>query len=775
MKRCLLAAGKFISCTKFNLMKGFISLFLLAFSSALSAQDTLCTYYGDNMSPVDTIRVLNIFINIIYDQCDTCDPLHGMNTPYWEPGPPNTVNINPPGYLADWMDSDFDPDHIRGSFTRILAQSSFNHLVVLGDHMTEKQGQRFYLQALIDSSIALINQKGGLHTINGHNSIHDYDGSVIRENLSFKKKGQDFNRKIDFVQFLVRNSTSQHGGLAINRGTSSIAVNTPLKADSFFYFFDAGTLQVVGDQNLAVPFIMLKEVHEMAHKLLGMTNVAHMGGSGPLNAGDLTTLGPNGGWSLLGGSYSSLVSCSGFDRWRLDWRGPTNRNYPIAVQNENADIVREDGPKSFSLRDFNTYGDAIRIKLPYIDSGALNQYLWLENHQIHANGMVDYPCYWEYECKDDGVPGIYAYYQVGKDIREGSYGEIMPYYTDHLIPVCADGKWDVVLDSDMFPACVAGGLIRVQEYISENPLSGYNDQGIHYFVSTEEDMLDWKKHRQEFVIKRQNGVLTNKLANLGDDQDAFTGNTFMNIASNPSPVNVVTYHHTRHANSGRINKSKRIDNRKIHLSGLRIDMKDQYDGTYKVDVYWNDYNIDRNVRWSGDIVNHERINLMSGKTITLDQNQTPNKHIRDSATGLFAGPTYFTCLKDASFFMQPSSNVTLQDLASFILEPGSKIEINDSAVFRVKEGSTLQVKNGAEIVITGSGSIEIEDGAYLCIEDGAILHLKDEQSVINLRPGFNLGRNRKVLTGIVSPVATPAAILYSGPGSVNAYYSGSGE
>jgi hypothetical protein len=763
-------------------MKSRVFYFLIILSSAVSGQDTLRTYYGDNMSPEDTLRVLNIFVNINYDQCDTCDPLNGQNTPYWNPGPPNSINVNPPSYLTDWMDSDFDPDDIHGTFTRILAQASFNTLIVIGDHVvvniTQSKitpvspNQSFYIQPLIDSSIALINQSGGLHTLNGHNSIHDYDGSVIIENLRYKMKRPDFNRKIDFVQFIVRNSTPRHGGLAIDRGIARINVKIPLLIDSVFYFNDAGTMQIVGVQNLAVPEIMPKEVHEMAHNLLGMTNAAHRGGGGPLNMGDLVTLEPNGGWSLLGGSYSSIVSCNGFDRWQLNWRGPTNKDYPIAVQNNNADIKKTDGPKTFYLRDFITYGDAVRIMMPYRDEGALNQYLWLENHQIHANGMIDYPCYWEYACKDNGIPGIYAYYQVGKDSREGSFSDVLPSYTDHLVPVCADGKWDVVLDSASDHACVADGALNIQEYIRENPLSGYHDQGIHFFNSAEENILDWRKHRQEFVIKRQNGLLTNKLANLGDDQDAFTGAAFMNISSNPAPVNVVTYHHTRPENSGKIYKSGRIDNRKIHLSGLRIDMTDQLNGTYRVDVYWNDYNVTRDTRWTGNIVLHERINLNPGRTIALDQNQTPNQHIRDTITGLFAGPTYFTCYESSSFIMQPSSKVILQELSSFILEPGSKLEINDSAVFTVKNGSTLQVKAGSDLILTGSGRIEIEDGAYLCIENGALLQLEDIQSVINLRPGFILGKNEKVIPGRASYAAIPVGIIYSGPGSVNAFYSG---
>ena len=58
------------------------------------------TYYGYNMNPINTIRALNIFVNIIYDQCglDTCDPCSDP-TPLWMPGPINTINESHPVYL----------------------------------------------------------------------------------------------------------------------------------------------------------------------------------------------------------------------------------------------------------------------------------------------------------------------------------------------------------------------------------------------------------------------------------------------------------------------------------------------------------------------------------------------------------------------------------------------------------------------------------------------------------------------------------------------------
>lgn len=777
-------------------MRKLLFLFLVIGYSGIYCQDTLKTYYGDQIYPIDTFRVLNIFINIHYDLCDTCDPYRNETTPNWMPGPPNTVNESLPVYLDDFMDSDFNPGNIRGAFTKRFAEASFNKFIVLGDHVVvnikqsdvNPSGGTFNQSRLLDSCISLINQHGGLQTKNGHNSISDYDGSHTLGGLKFKSKPQNFNdNRIDFIQVFFRNCTKKYGNLK-SGGYASIDMYKPLIINGIPRFKNAGTVQgAIGNTDLSNPMANPAEVHELAHNLIGMTNSAHMGGGGPLDVGDLVTLEANrGGWSLLGSATSSMLNCNGFERWRLDWRGPTNNAYPIAAGNLNSDIEKSPGTKTFYLRDFITYGDAIRIKLPYKDNGVLNQYIWLENHQlIHNTGKIDYPAWWMAECKDDGAAGIYAYYQVGKDIREStSYSDMLPGYTDHLVPICADGNWDVRLLSEVRNiSCIAWSDEIVQEYYQENPLSGYNDLSEHFFNPASVNTLNTWRHSKDFIIKKKNGIiLPSKLANMGDNEDPFTGNSSMNISTNPAPVNVVTYHNRRPSYTdtsssctsgckGQIDLSSRINNRKIHLSGLRIDMSNQGNGTYKVDIRWDDYNVSNSVRWTGDIVLHEQVNLLSGKKITLDQNYTPNKHIRDAVTGLFAGPTYFTCLNGSSFTMQPNSQVELNNLSSFILEQGSTLEIKDGAVFTVKSGCTMQVKYGANLIVRGSGKIEIENGGHFCLEGGGHISLQDYMSVINLRNGHILGVNTDVLAdpGNCVEVVEDFAEYKSGLGKINTF------
>lgn len=744
------------------------------------------TRFGDYCSPRDTLRVLSIFIHIDYDLCPECDPVK-YPTPNWPGALGNSVNVGGPIYLSNYIDTEFDPDNITGKLTKRFAEASFNQFIVLSDFVVvnikqsfiEPSGESFNMHALRDSAISVINGLGGLKTIYGHNSILDYDGSEISDRHRFQEKTTYYNDSIDFIQFYLRNTTS-HYGTVYNGGRTDVGackIKNPLIIDGIPHFNDMGFMAGrIANNDLSNPSKQPVDVHEIAHNLIGMLNSAHMGGGAPVGSGNVVTLNfNNGGWSLLGSANSSLVSCNGYERWRLDWRGLDNQEYRIACQNQNSDIVNKNDPSSFVLRDFVTTGDAVRIKLPYVDSGALAQYIWLENHQIHKNGKEDYPAYWKESCKDDGIAGIYAYYQVGKDALEGNsidkkHRDMIPNYADHLIPISAEGNWDYKLLQGKKECCISWNEEgrNIQEYFRENPLSGYNDLEYHFFNSADTNKLNFANNEVAFFLKKKNGQLFNNLASLGDNLDPFTDSRTMSISSNPSPVNVVTYHHFRYSNGIISYPSRLIDNRKIHLSGLKIDFKEELAGEIKVDVRWDHYDVDNSVLWSGDIDLHEKLNLLNGKTITLDQNLTPNKHIRDTVTGVFAGPTYFTCLEGSEFSMQPESEVDMKNLSSFILEPGSSMELNDNSRFTVNAGCTFVVQENAELLVKGSGRIEIEKEAHVCIEPGAKITLQDPLSVINLRPGYYAGVNSNVLEGY-NCIENPSDYASLGNGNINKF------
>jgi hypothetical protein len=268
------------------------------------------------------------------------------------------------------------------------------------------------------------------------------------------------------------------------------------------------------------------------------------------------------------------------------------------------------------------------------------------------------------------------------------------------------------------------------------------------------------------MTKKKDGVIHDSLSSSGDAFDAFTNNTSMSMATNPAPFNVVTYHHERTNSNGTISQSSRINNRKIHLSGLKIDFTEQTGGVMKVDVRWDYYDIGNPVLWTGDIVLHEKVNLLSGSKITLDQNQTPNMHTRNTVTGLFADPTYFTCLDNSEFTMQSGSEVEVKNLGSFLMENGGKLEIKDNAKFMVDASSTLVAEDGANILIGGKGYIKIQDAGYLCVESGANIELTDPSSKIFMHYLALNGVNTTVLPSGYNCISDPLSIPVTGSGRV---------
>jgi hypothetical protein len=146
---------------------------LVAFFGILRAncQDTLKTHYGRFISPVDTIFCLNVFININYDLCQTCDPYYNKSTPVWQPGQPNTINDSPPIYITNYIDQAYNPDNIHGTLTKHWAEASL--------YIYDMQGKQL-------KSIAIPGRENGQVIIYGSElqaGIYNYtliaDGQVV--------------------------------------------------------------------------------------------------------------------------------------------------------------------------------------------------------------------------------------------------------------------------------------------------------------------------------------------------------------------------------------------------------------------------------------------------------------------------------------------------------------------------------------------------------------------------------------------------------------------
>lgn len=750
-------------------MKKCVLLFFTVLLLISNSKAQISSEYGWYFPTNGEYRTLNIFINIIYDVYPERDPCRYEADPVWPRAYSEGINEYIPTYLSDmsFIDSSYTgANNVNGTMTRLYAESSFDSLIILGDCIvanvnlsTMLSGETgtldsvFNWQDIADTAIVMINRAGGLeqNTLYGYNNIDDFDTLTLNSLLHGKPKPKFGNDKIDYIQILIRNSSKSTDGVHYDyagagtlngQGATGLGVGPriPIIINGNEYYYDAGSKQGVGSGDISK---QLKKVHihEFSHGLFGGNNFHTSGGMHWLTHNTCTFMGFRGGYGLLGGN-SSLVSCNGYERWRLGWTSgvynPTE--IPIAAKSVysnnvvNSDITQDDGELSFILRDFITTGDVIRIKLPYIDDGASNQYIWLENHQIGNNEKLDFFQFSNtHDCRPSGTAGIYSYYQVGKDILQDDYNDIYPSSeTDNLRMICADGNWDMEKINSVNISCVTTGLKTTEIKSEPNPLSGNNDQEFHIFPLG--DLIDTIKNVADYPWIMYDGNDAKILPFLGDNFDAFTGNSFMSISTNPTPINTLTYY-ARQVHGILSPDTTLTNTRKLYLTGLYIEMV-QNGEEFLVNIGWDDYDVKNDVRWTGDIVLKEKVNLLSGNTIELDKNYTPNQAYRDPVSNQFAEPTVFTCEDGSEFIQQANSTVVLENLCTMKLKSGSKYVINDGSELILCPGNKLIVESCAELIIKGSAKLIAENPSTVCIEEGAILRF--ENGVENIQFGSNV-------------------------------------
>jgi hypothetical protein len=512
-------------------------------------------------------------------------------------------------------------------------------------------------------------------------------------------------------------------------------------------------------------------LYEYMHGPFG-GNHWHSGGG----AGNHTVIAPPSNYGLTGQSDKTMQSVSAWDRWMLDYQHPLKTFLISALDQEGKEtdtetISLESHPDGgiFILRDFTITGDALRIKLPYlndVNKQVKNQYLWLENRLMKSR----YEKYTEVECADYGryrygTPGIYAYLQIGKDVKEGG-NEIYassPFslpnaLASFIVPFTAEGNYDICHRRDLEqPGMWICGNWQNKNYPKDmscskaNPFTGFSDlfmvmdvnkDGVLY--SGEKGMLGLSEVvSSEADCKQplQDGNVCHNYHKNGDWKDAFgfaTGKTRINISTNPAPVPIYTYVSGYAYSSPNKKAPENFENRKIWLNGLSIEIIDEAPdqkkfgkGAVMVSVRWDNYFVDDHVRWCGDIVLSPHIknqnaqtpqkislNLKKGKTLLLDRGDSPTQYVATSFDSLlgeyvFTDPTIFTCLQGSWMNVEENASIEIDNKSRLILKNGSRLELQNNARLTIKNGSELVIEDGAEFLTDPKAKIVLESGGKL--------------------------------------------------------------
>lgn len=701
--------------------------------------------YGHFHSPHGEIRFLIAFVELVYEN------------PEDDPSPNGTDQWRP-GELPIWKDSLLSVFHPNGisdcHLTKYYQYASSNNHIVLGDYLLDstnngifrvntKHGDIVDTLSLRVEVMEAINQQSGntIQTAHGLDSISYFD-NWSQSNMGIEKDNVG-NNKWDYVVFIVRNSkTPAHlTGRNYKEKTENLLGH---KLDSY----------TIICTNKEIPTSIIR--HEYAHNLLGGNNF-HTAGGGITSKDSNNPYGnywipQTGGWGLLGLYGSSLKCWNAWDRQRLGWIDSTNI-YEISVRNQDGnemngdlDATNPDDAGIYILRDFVTTGDALRIKLPYIDSNKeYQEWLWIENHQGTSNNNNEFD-QWQYQnrdCVEDLMPGLMMYIQINNDTRISNFnryifGEAFN-HAGYTRALTANGLWDRAFLPDSIYANCVNYTDKVRPFIRlyENPFTGSEDQSQYACDLNDDNKIELKDFFKQWI--EYDGInYHSNLYQLGHSSHSFNleGNKKIGMGTNPSTATLINMVGENTPYEG----AKNI--RSTYLNGISVEILEQLpNGDIKTRVRFDDIDINSDVRWcSDDIIlnpiNTESgysLNLKSGKTILLDQGLTATRMtdpIVFNNKKVFASPTRFTVMPDAHIHLEPSSKIILENASKIHFSENSSCTIEDYGYIEIKNGNTFQLDECASLVINGNGKFIVRNGAELRISPDAVLSFQN--GIINL-------------------------------------------
>jgi len=721
-----------------------------------TAKATFEAKNGVDITTLGTLRVLAVYIEVNYDIHPNLDRFP-LGTSVWAKNELPTYKDNL--FDANWTGNP------QGIMTNYFAECSFNQFKVLGDYINQ-------IITVNESDLGSVNfttiKQNALQQINQLGILNTHYGSTITDLDNWKNKavrgdvnisGPDSPYSFDHIIFIYRNyhAWSDQSGMA-----NSFSPETLLG-----YHFDTYTEFNAGG---SIPFNIFR--HEFGHLLFGGNNF-HASGSHSGGAGGGTTFIPDQkGWSMMGGRESSFQTCNAWDRDRMDWKAP-GKTMTISAINTNGlemsgdlDAMNSNHAGIYLLRDFVTTGDALRIKLPFIPSTEYQEYIWIENHQTSTNNgsNFDHYTYESLSCMTPSVPGIYMYVQAGKDIKTGDasyYFSPIGQNGHYLRFLPADGMYDLKYEStQMQSTCIGWNWFNPFEKQPQfmNPLTGTMDLERPANDNNGDEEIHRAEHK-ELIIEKIGNQYYNNLPYLGHSRHAFTlnGNSTISMSTNPSTNSMMTL---ERGNIFPVTSGK--DNRIIRLNGVAITILEELpDGSIKVEVKFDQTNVNNNVRWCGNIelnaingANGYSLNLTQNKTINIDQGYTPTRIDNPMAINgekYFVDHTLFTCLDNAYFHIEQNANVNVINGSTLHLKADSKLELED----------------GAKLYIGANSQLIIDDGAILNLKPGAVIEIDEDARV----EYHNNQVNKGLLVGSTGFTGNPAKVVVKG----NLFFSNSAK
>lgn len=703
-----------------------IIIFVLSFNLSYSQTSSRNGYWLPNSG---TLRILLVFAEVTDYAWDT-DP-----SAAW---PAHEMPVEPGKYF----DHEFTgAEDIQGFMTEYFYQASFGNFIVLGDYVDE----------LFQIDEATLSGNGEAQVLDWLNAMPGTDietanGYSFNNNFDFVTKPATPVRGVpktvvpdDYIDMiLILWRTNSNISTTDNSGSVSLSpLATTVKGISGFMDHS----RFISYNNNAESIMR----HEFSHSLYGGNDYHN---AGP-NHGNRTFISAMGGYSNMGGFDKVYEGFNAWDRNRMGWKPETATNYiralcPTTLTEVNSDLVYNTSfpctGGEFILRDFVTTGDALRIKLPNLKADnpdIRDQWIWIENHQFVNTEFEN-----EYENSAPSVKGIYAYVQVDKEpLTTFSLGP-----NNYTKPLNAYGNYDIGVEFATNTMLIDPDL--------PNPFTGY-----HFWMQPAFDLNGDDEITSELYTDLDgNGSFNSEIVfihavkvdgvalpssdfrnetnpSYGTRYDGFEEGDKISMSSNPSTASVYTYFTSEDI----VNSTPATDdNRFIRLNGLSIEVVDQLlDGSIKVRIKYDDFTINNNVRWCGDIMLHEDLQGINTAEIKLDRGLMPtrlNDPVMFSGNKVFTDTTILTLRSGSGTQLDNTSNILQLNKSAIVVKGGADLTLNDGAFITMMDRSWT--------IAEASSNITLNENSYIIVDDTSTLHIKADANVILKNDTYILVKNQ---------------------------------
>ncbi|MGL4363284.1 MAG: hypothetical protein ACRCSG_08490, partial [Cellulosilyticaceae bacterium] len=157
-------------------------------------------------------------------------------------------------------------------------------------------------------------------------------------------------------------------------------------------------------------------------------------------------------------------------------------------------------------------------------------------------------------------------------------------------------------------------------------------------------------------------------------------------------------------------------------------------GTYKLDIRFDDYEVRKSQRWcgnlllpTGDLKSPNILNLKKNVILTLDLSGTVDRITKNPLSNTFSNITHLLIEagntvrveKSAKLIVSEYSKLELSGNALIVIEKGGELRIENSAELIMNPNTRILIKKGGKLVVLADARFKQLDGSYLGIEKGA--------------------------------------------------------